>query len=234
MSKQKNQEMNEQIRAHLFELADETYQSFQQNLCPGVDQIIGVRIPKMRDYAKELAKGDWETYLANAWDGYTEEIMMQGFVIGYIKTDIETRLKYLAMFVPKINSWATCDSPCMGMKFIKKNQARVLEFIQPYLMSEREYEVRFGIVTLMDHFVDEEHIDYILKVIEETKYEGYYVKMAAAWTLCECYLKFREKTLAFLKKTQMDTWTYNKGIQKMRESRRVSDEDKIMLNSMKR
>lgn len=225
---------NEAIRTHLFELADEKYQAFHQNLCPGTEHIIGVRIPKMREFAKELAKGDWQAYLDHAWNEYNEEIMLQGLVVGYIKTDIETQLSYLAKFVPQINSWATCDSPCMSMKFIKKNRARVLEFIQPYLHSEREYEQRFGIVTLLDYYVDEEHIDYVLNVLEHVMHEGYYVKMAAAWTLCECYLKCPNQTNAFLEQTQMDVWTYNKGIQKMTESRRVSEEEKMRLKSMKK
>ncbi|MDD3403414.1 MAG: DNA alkylation repair protein [Hespellia sp.] len=225
---------NDEIRAHLFELADEKYQAFHQNLCPGVAQIIGVRIPKMREFAKELAKDSWQQYLENPREDYNEEIMLQGLVIGYVDTDIETRLTYLAKFVPKINSWAVCDSPCMGMKFIKKNRERMLEFIQPYLNSEREYEVRFGIVTLLDYYVDKEHIDYVLEVLEHVKHEGYYVKMAAAWTLCECYLKCPKETNAFLENTQMDIWTYNKGIQKMTESRRVTAEDKIRLKAMKK
>lgn len=225
---------NEEIRAHLFELADEKYQSFHQNLCPGIEQIIGVRIPKMREFAKELAKEDWKSYLEHAWSEYNEEIMLQGLVLGYINTDIETRLTYLAEFVPKINSWATCDSPVMGMKFIKKNQERVRGFLAPYFTSENEYEVRFGVVALLDHYVDAAHIDDVLSVLECTKHEGYYVKMAVAWTLCECYIKFPKKTNIFLEQTQMDIWSYNKGIQKITESRRVSEEEKMRLKAMKK
>lgn len=46
--------------------------------------------------------------------------------------------------------------------------------------------------------------------------------------------KYRDKTLAFLKTTALDDWTYNKAIQKMLESYRVSPEDKILLRAMKR
>lgn len=225
---------NESIRRYLYDLADDDYKSFHGNLCPGTDNIIGVRIPKLRVYAKELAGGEWEDYLQNAWGDYNEEIMLQGFVIGYAKTDIETRLAYLTEFIPKINNWGTCDSPCMGMKFINKNKERMLGFIQPYLKSKREYELRFAVVTLLDYYVEAEHIGYVLKVLNTTKHDGYYVKMAVAWTLCECYLKFPKETLEFLESNQLDDWTYNKGIQKMTESRRVSEEEKAMLRKMKR
>ena len=44
----------------------------------------------------------------------------------------------------------------------------------------------------------------------------------------------KEKTLAFFQETDMDAWTYNKALQKTRESYRVTPEDKEMLKGMKR
>ncbi|MDD2981546.1 MAG: DNA alkylation repair protein [Hespellia sp.] len=226
--------MNQKIRDDLFTMQDEKYRDFHKNLCPGTDNIIGIRIPLLRDYAKNLAKGDWQDYLENAWNDYNEEIMLQGLVLGYVKTDIETRLSCLADYIPKINNWANCDSPCMSMKFIKKEQSRVLEFLQPYLASDKEYEVRFAVVTLLDYYVDADHIDYVLSTLDGICLDAYYVKMAVAWTLCECYLKFPEKTMQLFHQNHLDDFTFNKAIQKIRESLRVSKEEKEMLNQMKR
>ena len=58
--------------------------------------------------------------------------------------------------------------------------------------------------------------------------------MGAAWAVATAMAKYRDKTLAFLKTTALDDWTYNKAIQKMLESYRVSPEDKILLRAMKR
>ena len=54
---------NEAVRRRLLELADSKYQSFQSGLVPGVDNLLGVRVPDLRKLAKEIAKGDWEAFL---------------------------------------------------------------------------------------------------------------------------------------------------------------------------
>ena len=66
----------EQIKERLYLLRDEKYQKFQSKLCPGVENIIGVRIPKLRQIAKEIAKGDWREFLIQAKDCllYTSQI----------------------------------------------------------------------------------------------------------------------------------------------------------------
>lgn len=64
--------------------------------------------------------------------------------------------------------------------------------------------------------------------------DKYYVNMGIAWLLCECFIKHREKTLAYLLKSNINTFTFNKTISKIKESYRVSSEDKIYLNTLKR
>ena len=55
-----------------------------------------------------------------------------------------------------------------------------------------------------------------------------------AWLLCECFTKYREETLKFLLKSKINTFTFNKTISKIKESYRVSSEDKLYLNTLKR
>ena len=74
----------------------------------------------------------------------------------------------------------------------------------------------------------------MVEALDETEYDSYYVKMGAAWLLCECFIKFRDVTLNYLGTTKIDIWTFNKGIQKMIESYRVSQSDKILLKELKR
>ena len=58
--------------------------------------------------------------------------------------------------------------------------------------------------------------------------------MAVAWAISVCYVKFRDKTLKLLKIKELDIFVQNKAIQKIRESFRVSDEDKEMLKKYKK
>ena len=64
----------------------------------------------------------------------------------------------------------------------------------------------------------------------------YYAKMGVAWALATAMAKFPQKTLAFFKSSsvKIDSWTYNKAIQKMCESYRVSDKIKALVRKLKR
>lgn len=55
----------EAVRERLQELADLKYQEFHSKLLPGIDNILGVRVPQLRNLAKEIAHGDWESFLAD-------------------------------------------------------------------------------------------------------------------------------------------------------------------------
>jgi 3-methyladenine DNA glycosylase AlkD len=216
------------------EMADEEYRKFSSSLIPNVDNILGVRLPELRKLAKNIAKGDWRTYLAQADNRYFEETMLQGLVIGYAKTDIEERLRYVADFVPRIDNWSVCDSFCTGLKFTKNHRSLMWDFLQPYLSSDKEYEIRFGVVMLLLYFVEDEYIERVLQWMDRIRHEGYYVKMAVAWAISVCYVKYPEPTMAFLKNNTLDDFTYNKALQKIIESLRVDSGTKHVLRSMKR
>lgn len=222
------------MKEQLFELADEEYQKFSAALIPNINNVLGVRLPVLRKMAKKMAKDDWRSYLEHAESEYFEEIMLQGMVIGYVKTDIEEILRYVADFVPKINNWSVCDSFCIGLKFTKTNMKQVWDFLQPYLSSKKEYDIRFGVVMLLDFYIDEEYISRVLRLLDNAKHEGYYVKMAVAWAVSICYMKLPEPTMTYLKRNSLDDFTYNKALQKITESYRVDQETKIMIRSMKR
>jgi 3-methyladenine DNA glycosylase AlkD len=222
------------IRKRLFALAEENYRQFHSRLCPNTDNILGVRVPLLRNLAKEIAKGDWRTYLASAQNDYYEEVLLQGLVIGTVKADIEEILRYAADFIPKIDNWAICDGFCASLKITKKNPARVQTFLEPYLASTQEFELRFAIVMLLDFYISEESIDQVLLALDKIKHNGYYVKMAIAWAISICYIKYPEKTMHYLKHNTLDDFTYNKALQKITESIRITKEKKVLIRSMKR
>ncbi len=215
-------------------LADEPYLKMQNKIVPGVENILGVRVPKLRALAKQIANGDWRVYLSAAQDNYLEEIMLRGLVIGYAKMEPDEALQLLADFVPKINNWAVCDVCCSSLKFTVKNKEQVFAFLQPYLKSQSEFEVRFAAVMLMDFFITDDYIDDVLRIYDEICHDGYYVKMAVAWALSVCFVKYPDKTMEYLKENNLDDWTYNKALQKIVESYRVDDGTKAVIRGMKR
>ncbi|WP_153732097.1 DNA alkylation repair protein [Sporosarcina obsidiansis] len=227
--------MENTIRKQIFELIDSDYQKFSSALIPNVTNVLGVRIPELRKIAKKIAKDDWRTYLETAEDEYFEEVMLQGMVIGYAKTDIEEVLTYVAAFVPKIDNWSVCDGFCSGLKITKDQQERVWTFLQPYLSSEEEYDLRFGVVMLLIYYVETPYIDRVLMLLDRVQHEGYYAKMAVAWAISICYIKLPDPTMAYLESNNsLDKFTYNKALQKITESTRVDKEVKTLIRGMKR
>ena len=83
------------VKAELLRLAEQGNKPFTESLNPGVPNVLGIRIPHLRELAKKIAKGDWETYLATADTYYMEERMLQGMVLGCIRPDKDVEV-YLA------------------------------------------------------------------------------------------------------------------------------------------
>lgn len=228
--------MYEMIIDEIKGMADEQYREFHGGLIPGVEtEFLGVRVPKLRALAKRIVREDWREFLKEYEDSNIYEIiMLYGMVMAGAKCSFEEKLSYVEKFVPQIDNWAVCDIVSGDLKDIKKHQERMYDFLQSYLNSEKEYELRFAVVVLMQYYITEEYIDMVLGWYGRICHEGYYVKMAVAWGISVCFVKFRDKTLEFLEKCEIDKFTYNKAIQKMRESCRVSTEDKVMLKEMKK
>ncbi|MDG0808387.1 DNA alkylation repair protein [Cohnella rhizosphaerae] len=222
------------IREQLEALAEPGYQKFASSLIPNIDNLMGVRLPALRRIAIAAARDDWRAWLAAAGNDYFEEIMLQAMIIGYAEMEPAERLRYIADFVPKIDNWSVCDRFCLGLKFARRNQAAVWAFLQPYLKSAREYDIRFGVVMLLEHFIDEVYVDDVLKSMDEVSHEGYYVKMAVAWAISMCYVKFPERTESYLAGCALDDFTFNKSLQKIVESYRVSADAKQRIRGMRR
>lgn len=226
--------MENKIRQDLFEMQDLKYKEFHGSLCPDMDNIIGVRIPKLREYAKELYKSN-KLEDIKIGDKYYEELVIQGMLIGFqTKAPIEEVIKQVKEFVPKINSWAVCDTFCAGLKITKKYQTEMFKIIKEYLKSKQEYEVRFAIVMLLDYYINDQYIDQVLQILNNIKLDKYYVQMANSWAISICLIRYYNKTLEFLKTTKIDDFTYNKGIQKAIESYRITKEQKDYLRTLKR
>lgn len=212
----------------LFKYADVEYKTFHKKLIPNVseEKIIGVRIPQLRKIAKCLDNDDFGWY-------YYEEIMLHGFYIGYKKLDLPQRLNMLDEFIPKIDNWAVCDCVCSTLKFVKKNQAEFLDFLQKYMYSDKEYDVRFAVITLMDYYLDDEYIDYTLNYLKNIRSECYYVNMGAAWAFCTAFPKYKDKVLPLLENRQLSSEIHNMTISKIRDSYRVDKETKEYLKTLR-
>lgn len=226
--------IREEILEKLYEMQDLKYKEFDSSLCPNVDNIIGVQVPKLRAIAKQLVKEGKKEYLELENIEYYEEKVIQGLIIGMSNLTIEDTKKHLEKFIPKIDSWAVCDVVCSSLKIAKKYQKEIWDFLSKYTKSDKEFEIRFVVVMYLDYFLNDEYIDKVIKNVNKIKSNKYYVQMAIAWLLAESYIKQKEKTTEYLKNNELDNFTHNKAIQKIIDSYRVSEQEKEFVRTLKR
>lgn len=227
-----------EIKKHLLKLADKKYQEFHNKLCPNTNNIIGVRVPVLRKYAKDLIQQyEIKNLLSNIDNEYYEEIMLQGMIIGLSKEkDFNVIKDYIKDFIPKIDNWAVCDVFCAGLKITKKYKKDMWEFIQEYLKSDKEFYLRFSIVMILDFYIEKEYLQKDFEIFNNIRSNKYYVQMATAWAVSLCLIKYYDETIKYLKSKncKLDDFTYNKALQKARESFRITNEQKEELKKMKR
>lgn len=220
----------QELLRELESLADPVYKEFNDKLLPGVSTAYGIRLPQLRQLAKGLLHGAPVEYLDALPPQTFEETMLRGMVIGGLKLPWEKKRPYVEEFLPRIDNWAVCDSFCGGLKPRSPSDALGMwEFLVPLYASPLEYEARFAAVMQLSHFVDREHLEQGLTLLTAVGNPGYYAKMAAAWALSVWYVKFPEETRLLLQRRILDPWVQNKAIQKVRESLRVSREEKDAL-----
>ena len=231
-------DISRDIKKYLLENSDSDYLKFNKKIVNDDSlSYYGVKIPIIRKLGKKLKKEyELDYMLDNIGDEYYEELILKGILIGeYKDLSLEKLEYYIDCYVPKISNWAICDTFCSGLKITNKYLDEMFLIIKKYLKSDLEFEVRFGLVMLLNYYLNDDYIDYIYDIINDIKLDYYYVKMANAWLLSYCLIKYYDKTILFLKtNNSLDTWTYNKGIQKGLESYRLTKKQKSILKSLKR
>lgn len=205
--------------ANLVELlkseADLKYRDFHSSLVPNNDKsvFIGIRVPRLREISKEIAKENPRGFLESATDEYYEIRMLKAYVIGLIKTkDFNDFASLFDSFVPSVDSWAVCDGFCCSVKEVKRYKAEFFDYIQKYLDSENEWAIRVAVVIMLNYCLDDCYIDRVLKRCDRINNKAYYVSVAQAWLLATAVAKCREKTLAYLKNNSLDDITDRKSV----------------------
>lgn len=216
------------VRYELFSHSDLKYKEFNKKLLPTVDEnkIIGVRIPELRKIGRKLENNDFEWY-------YYEEVMLHGFYIGYKKLSFQKRIELLDEFIPKIDNWAVCDGVSSTLKFIEKNKKEFLDYLKKYMKSEKEYDIRFCAVILMEYYICDEYIDFVINYLQSVISNYYYVNMAVAWALCTAFVKFREKVMPLIESKKLPKEVHNMTISKIRDSLRVDSDTKKYLKTLR-
>lgn len=218
------------FQKYLLTIKEERYKEFSSKLTKTRYPILGIRIPILRKIAKEIFKGNYNSFLEYSLDATFEEVFIEGLIISNIKDEKEF-FKYIDDFVNKIDDWSICDSFCNGLKIINKNLNKYFEYFTKYLDSNKEFKIRVCLIVYLNFYTKKEYIDKIIENILKIKSNAYYVEMAISWLLAEIYLVDKEKVIQLLRSHKLNKFVNNKTISKLRDSFRVSDEDKQELLS---
>ena len=222
----------DKIREYLLSKQDTGYRNFTLPLLPNINEktFIGVRLPIIKKYAKDLDEDSRIKFLNSLPHLYHEENILHAFILSNIK-DYDEFIKYVDAFLPYVTNWSVCDTICN--KHLNRFKSRLIKDVYRWLESDEIYRVRYAVKCLMNYYLNEDFKEEHLQKVEQVKLEDYYVRMMIAWYLATGLAKNYDSFIKVIEERRFDEFTHNKAIQKAVESYRVSDEHKVYLKTLK-
>jgi 3-methyladenine DNA glycosylase AlkD len=183
-------------------------------------EVIGVRAKDIRDIAKKV-----DLSILDEKTNIYEIRLIKALLIARSKKTFKEKLELLNKFIKQqeITNWAITDTLASAFKDFKKNLSDGMKYIKELLVNDDPFVVRLGIVFLKCYYCNDKYYKEAVELIMNTKLEHYYVKMAKAWALCEFYI-YNKETKNYFK--NLDQETYKMIKQKIKDSYRISKEDK--------
>nr|MDE5714559.1 DNA alkylation repair protein [Anaeroplasmataceae bacterium] len=147
--------MIKQVKQELIALSSSQMANYSHKLIPNSLPILGVSIPNIRKLAKKFCKLDFRGIIEEYDSSSFELQMLVGIIIATAPLSLEERFTYLNEFIPKICDWAVCDCLVNSLKCCKDHLRETLDFILKYKTSQKEFEVRFLVVMLLNYYINE-------------------------------------------------------------------------------
>ena len=223
----------DKIKRFLQSEKSSSLQKFNAKLIPNIDKesILGVKIPALRAFAKDLFKdADYDDFLNDLPHATLEENHLHAFIIEQVK-NFEKCIELTQKFLPYIDNWAVCD--CFKPEVFKNNKKALLPIVKEWLKSHNPWVVRYAVNMLMTHYLDDFFDVELACLVAKLSFDDYYVKMVVAWYFATALAKQYDSVLAILENKKLPTWTHNKTIQKAVESYRIPNERKAYLKTLK-
>lgn len=211
-------------------LANEKYKKFSEKIVSNA-KILGVKIPELKKASKSLLKTKSQSQIIeflNEKVVFHEEFLLKALLINYIEINVVKKANLMANFVNNIPNWAVCDTLCMKQS---NNLDIWHDLMMKFVDKKAEFQKRFFYVFMLKNFIDKENLKILFKVLNEEKSEFYYIKIAAAWAICEFGVKFENEIFEFLK-TFKNEQIKKMAISKIKQSLRFSDKQKNKFNKL--
>ena len=203
---------------------------FEEKIVLSKHKIHGISAKILRQFAKEIIKGNFISFLNNMSGISYEFLIICGYVISLIR-DFDLQIKYLNEYLKFASCWAETD--IIKVK-TKNNEEKLFNIAKNYISSGETFARRMGLVLLFGYVNNIIFVNRIFDILDSLLNEKeYYVNMAGAWLLAELFIKQRDITLNYFNDSKTNSFIINKAIQKCRDSYRVSATDKELLLSFK-
>ena len=170
-----------------------------------------------------IAKGNYRAFIACwCWANYSASAVLGKLIC---RLPYEEQAPLLLRYAAETDTWAGTDS----LTFAKAKPTVYVDLAKRCIADPHTFVRRLGVIIMLK-CITPDTIDDILATLpalwEETEY---YVNMAVAWLLADCFIKYRDRTLRFLDEGEYNAFVAQKAVSKCRDSFRVSPEDKQML-----
>ncbi len=217
--------LQDEIKTFFHEREDKENAEFQKRIVVTNYYVYGLKTAVIENYAKELVKRGvrMEEIPLESF----EEILLAGMVLARSKISAGEKIKSFDKLIDYFDNWAHCDMIVSRLKGLESEKV----YFEGLLKRKDEFQIRVGIIYLMS-FILRKDVRDALGLILSVKNEAYYVRMAQAWSLAEAGIRDYSYTLSKLK-TIEDKFLRNKAISKMRDSYRITIEQKEELKGLR-
>jgi len=207
---------------------DEAYAAFSRKIANSDYDVIGIRNPILRKFAKDH-KTDEELVLSDFVLGRYLEVDFVYFVLGLsrLKT-IGEKLAFLRKDIHWARSWAITDGAVSSIKSIR------FEDYRPFFLAMKDsheiYDRRIAYVLGLKADKDPR----ILQILKDIRpNEDYMVMMGQAWLLSDLAISFPEEIHDYL--ANLDDWTLRrKTISKIQDSFRFDKATKESFRALRK
>lgn len=226
----------EQIKEELAKLADEECRTkLLLNYPPKAKSVIGVPQLNINELARMLShEVNWEELCDSliAGDSF-DEMLLGAAIMSSAPQQPKAYFAKIASFVQNMDSPQICDAACTCFALAKERPLEMLEFLQPYLESQRDLDQRFAFVMLLDYFVNTDYIDDLLSRYSVAIPVGPMAEEGMAWGYQICYNAYPKKTFAILENLKMDKDMFNRILDKIACSKRLQPADRQALDVLR-
>jgi 3-methyladenine DNA glycosylase AlkD len=217
---------------HLKQISQPEKTEWSKRILNSKMDVLAIPTKTLHHIATSISKGNYQSFLdLKIFDNY-ESVALYGMLLCHIK-DFELMKSYLTIYLDVMENWAHVD--LLSLPITKDNQEDFIKLSYSYLKDVRPFVRRLSLMILFQMRKNHSVLPIVFEHITSLKDEDeYYVIMMAGWLLSECVIVYRDETLNFLSSHNLNKKIVNKCIQKCRESRRFSIEEKEDLLKYKR